>query len=194
MYLIDRVGRKFLLITSGIGMGCFHAVTAWSFYNNNILQNRHFITEGQNSTLEAYHENITVLHSLAQPENELENDGTRTTYLPLIGIVGFYLMFAIGTGAVPMVVLGEMFPQSVKGNAISAINSSMWLLNFGMSKMFFIVCDAIGIYGMFLFFSVSSIVMSIYVFIFLPETKNKTLNQIQRKVEGKSKAISNLYT
>ena len=122
-------------------MGCFHAVTAWSFYNNNILQNKYFIPVGLNSTLKAHHENITVLHSVDQPENELENDGTRTTYLPLIGIVGFYLMFAIGTGAVPMVVLGEMFPQSVKGNAISAINSSMWLLNFGMSKMFFIVCQ-----------------------------------------------------
>ena len=47
-----------------------------------------------------------MLHSVVQPENELENDGARTTYLPLIGVVGFYLMFAIGTGAVPMVVLG----------------------------------------------------------------------------------------
>ena len=78
MYLIDRVGRKFLLITSGIGMGCFHAVTAWSFYNNNILQNEYFIAQGPNSTLEAYHENITVLHSVDQPENELEIDGART--------------------------------------------------------------------------------------------------------------------
>ena len=171
MYLIDRVGRKSLIIASGIGMGTFHALTAYSYYHTEHSQQHDDIS----------YQNISNTTMKAGNDNNVDE----STYLPLVGIVGFYLTFAIGTGSVPMVILGEVFPQSVKGTAISIINSVMWLLNFGMAKLFFFMNEALGIYGTFLFFGSSAILMSLYVIVFLPETKNKTLNQIQRKVEGK---------
>ena len=146
MYLIDRVGRKSLIITSGIGMGTFHALTAYSFYN----------TEHSQQHVNITYKNITDMNLMAGNVTEF---GDNATYLPLVGIVGFYLTFAIGTGSVPMVILGEVFPQSVKGTAISIINSGMWVLNFGMSKMFFFMNQVLGIYGTFLFFGVSSIII-----------------------------------
>ena len=171
MYLIDRVGRKSLIIASGIGMGTCHALTAYSYYH----------TEHSQQHADISYPNISNITMKAGNDNNVDE----STYLPLIGIVGFYLTFAIGTGSVPMVILGEVFPQSVKGTAISIINSGMWVLNFGMSKMFFFMNQVLGIYGTFLFFGVSSIIMSLYVVICLPETKNKTLNEIQQKVESK---------
>ena len=178
MYLIDRIGRRSLLIISGIGMGTFHALIAWSFYTTeHIQQNPASLTYASENVT---YQNLTELSHMEAKEDDIEN-----TYLPLIGLIGFFLTFAIGTGAVPMVILGEVFPQSIKGIAVSVINSCMWLLNFGMSKTFFLMNNAIGINGTFIFFSTCSISMSLYVFLLLPETKNKTLNQIQREIESK---------
>ena len=184
MYLIDRVGRKSLLIVSGAGMCAFHAITALSLYNTENTRKTDLPTSylEKNST----YQNI---RDSSWQDIEEEGDDVHSTYLPLIGLIGFYLTFAIGTGAVPMVILGEVFPQSVKGTAISLVNCSMWVLNFAMSKMFFLMNDVLGMYGTFIFFSCSSLIMSLYVYIFLPETKSKTLNQIQRKLEGNKKII-----
>ena len=178
-YLIDKVGRKTLLIVSGIGVGSFHAITAWSYYNTehsteSLCLIGHF---SQNVTPA----NLSNISLVAGCDHEISN---KATYLPLIGLIGFYLTFAIGAGSVPIIILGEVFPPSVKGTAISLINSSMWILNFGMAKMFFFMNDKLGIYGTFVFFSSSSVAMTLYVFMLLPETKNKTLNEIQQKVKG----------
>ena len=181
-YLIDRVGRKSLLITSGIGMGSFHALTAWSFYQTeNIRDLKHL--EMKNFSDENTLQNLSNFSFMVVDDINAIGDTNNTTYLPLIGLVGFYLTFAIGTGSVPMVILGEVFPQSIKGTAISIINCCMWILNFTISKLFFLMNTHLGTYGTFIFFSSSSVAMSIYVFLFLPETKNKTLNQIQQKVQ-----------
>ena len=159
-------------------MCIFHAITAWSFYNTeNIQRNVSLSDEVCN--------NLCDSNTTSQMD-EQQRDDTRT-YVPLIGLVGFYLMFAIGCGSVPVVILGEVFPNSIKGAAVSAINCIMWILNFGMTKTFFLVNNAVGISGTFIFFSSSSIVMSLYVFLFLPETKNKTLLQIQQELQSETK-------
>ena len=181
-YLIDRVGRKSLLITSGIGMGSFHALTAWSFYQTENIRNLKHL-EMKNFSDENTLQNLPSFSLMAVDNIHAIGDANDTTHLPLIGLVGFYLTFAIGTGSVPMVILGEVFPQSIKGTAISIINCCMWILNFTISKLFFLMNTHLGTYGTFIFFSSSSVAMSIYVFLFLPETKNKTLNQIQQKVQ-----------
>ena len=179
-YLIDRVGRKSLLITSGIGMGTFHSIIAWSFYQTEQLMSVTYQNRLQNNS----NFSLIIVNG-----TDIVNGANETTYLPLVGLVGFYLTFAIGTGSVPMVILGEVFPQSIKGTAISIINCCMWILNFTVSKLFFFMNQHLGTYGTFIVFGSSSVAMSIYVFLFVPETKNKTLNQIQRKVQ-KSKSVS----
>ena len=162
-------------------MGISHALIAWSFYNTE-HQIQQSISITQNSSEMDEYKNLTYFpHADAK---QMERNSA-TTYLPLIGVVCFFLMFAIGTGVVPMVVLGEVFPRSIKGMAVSGISSTMWILNFGMAKMFFFVNDSIGMSGTFIFFGVCSVIMSFYVFALLPETKNKTLTQIQEDVEGK---------
>ena len=166
-------------------MGTFHTLIAWSFYQ----------TENQNTLqhMEKEHSNHTnTLHDISN--SSLVVDGSHDindeTYLPLVGLVGFYLTFAIGTGSVPMVILGEVFPQSIKGTAISVINCCMWILNFTISKLFFFMNQHLGTYGTFIFFGTSSVAMSVYLFLFLPETKNKTLNQIQRKLQRRKNDTS----
>ena len=189
MILIDRSGRRTLLILSGIGMCIFHSITAWSFYSNHKSLNQKYEICGRQPHTEQHNQstaadNATSFQS-CNGEGNHEAAGLSPTLLPLVGIVGFYLMFAIGSGAVPMVILGEVFPHSVKGTAVSCINSSMWVINFGMTKIFFYMNEIFGMHGTFIFFAVSSITMSVYVFLLLPETKQKTLAQIQMEMKGK---------
>ena len=179
IYLIDQLGRRSLLISSGIGMCIFHAITAWSFYNTETIQRNLSLSDEVCN-------NLCDSNNTSATHDQQRDDGS--TYVPLIGLVGFYLMFAIGCGSVPVVILGEVFPNSIKGIAVSVINCSMWILNFGMTKTFFLMNNALGISGTFIFFSSSSIVMSFYVFLFLPETKNKTLLQIQQEIQSENKS------
>lgn len=160
-------------------MGTFHALIAWSFYQTECPHTlQHLEIENSNDTKRL--QDISNSSLLIVDGSHDTNDAT---YLPLVGLVGFYLTFAIGTGSVPMVILGEVFPQSIKGTAISIINCCMWILNFTISKLFFFMNQHLGTYVTFIFFGTSSVAMSAYVFLFLPETKNKTLNQIQRKLQ-----------
>ena len=86
MCLIDRIGRKPLLMLSGIGMGISHALIAWSFYNteHQIQQN---ISITQNSSEMAEYKNLTYFSHADAKQMERDN---ATTYLPLIGVVCFF--------------------------------------------------------------------------------------------------------
>ena len=56
--------------------------------------------------------------------------------------------------------------------------------------MFYDMSASLGYSGTYLFYSVSSVVGAILVLVSLPETKNKTLAEIQRKLTGKKLEIT----
>ena len=100
-------------------------------------------------------------------------------YLILIGIIGFVASFAISLGPVMWVMFSELFPNWIRGLAISFagfINSAIsflvqlvfpWeLANFGSATTFLI-------YGI---FAVAGLV---FVFTMVPETKGKSLEELE---------------
>ena len=150
VYLIDKSGRRVLMIGSAVGMFFAHILTAVSFiqieYNDDVHP---------------------VFH-----------------VLPLIGILGFYITFSLGFNGVPPVVLGEVFPHNTKGISASVVQFVMWIVNFGIAKLFYTLADLISVGGVFIFFAVASILGGFFVWILLPETKNKSLAEIQREFRG----------
>ena len=147
VFVVDKLGRRVMLIGSGIAIAFSNAITAISFY---------FIERGDEAA---------ELHML-----------------PLIGIFGFFVSFSLGFGCVPTIVLGESFPQNTKPWAVSIVNVLSWSCNIFIAKSFFSLSAVIGIHGVFWLYAGSAVVGALFVAVFIPETKNKTLAEIQTMV------------
>lgn len=80
--------------------------------------------------------------------------------------------------------VGEIFPADVKGFASSICGSFNWILAFIITKTFTNLRMAIGIGQTFWLFSAFSVVGTIFVFFVVPETKGKSLSDIQKMLAG----------
>lgn len=104
---------------------------------------------------------------------------SNVSWLPVIAISIFVVGFALGFGPVPWLILAELFADDVKPLCGSIVGTSSWLLAFCVTKLFPISLKYCGPELTFLIFAVVSLLAVIFVFLFVPETKGKTLNEIQ---------------
>ncbi|XP_072443321.1 solute carrier family 2, facilitated glucose transporter member 11-like [Chiloscyllium punctatum] len=101
-------------------------------------------------------------------------------YCSLVFIFAYILTFGMGPGTVSGVLPLELFTQSNRSIALVAANSLQWLALFVLGLVFPFVIEALGPYA-FLLFVVSCSLASLFMFYILPETKGKTLLQINEE-------------
>uniref|UniRef100_A0A1Y1L0W9 Major facilitator superfamily (MFS) profile domain-containing protein n=2 Tax=Photinus pyralis TaxID=7054 RepID=A0A1Y1L0W9_PHOPY len=101
------------------------------------------------------------------------------TYLILSLLIFYVAANTIGLMILPGVLVGELFPLKVRGIAGSLSFTIINLTMFSFAKIFPFMKSLIGIGNCFLFFGVTSIAGSIFLYATLPETKNQTLNDIE---------------
>ncbi|XP_010501386.2 PREDICTED: sugar transporter ERD6-like 1 [Camelina sativa] len=96
----------------------------------------------------------------------------------LISYVGYVLSFGIGLGGLPWVIMSEVFPVNVKVTAGSLVTVSNWFFSWIVifSFNFMMQWSAFGTYYI---FSGVSLVSAIFVWTLMPETKGRTLEDIQ---------------
>ncbi len=95
--------------------------------------------------------------------------------LPLLVFVAFYCM---SVGAVTWVLLSEIFPTKIRGTAMSIATMSLWVANFILSQFFPWMIDSIGGISFYLF-GIICFIGLIFTWKVIPETKNKTLEEIE---------------
>ncbi len=151
--LIDRVGRKPLLLVGSCGMALTLGTLAVLFAT------APKIVAGPGVAAS------TVGHPI------LSDTGGIIAVLALNTFVAF---FAATWGPIVWVLLGEMFPNSIRAAALSVTVMANWLANFVVSEMFPGLANAsLGLaYGLFTLFAVLSI---FYVWKFVKETKGAEL-------------------
>ena len=143
MTVIDKFGRKKLLITGAIGMIVFLALTAHAF----------------------------------------SSGGTMGTNV-LIYLIGFIAFFAFSQGAVIWVFISEIFPNSVRSQGGSLGSFTHWIMAAIISWTFPIIVEGSpngGFYS-FIFYTVMMFLSLLFIARFIPETKGKTLEQIQKEL------------
>lgn len=106
------------------------------------------------------------------------------SWLPIVSMSIFIVMFSIGFGPIPWMLLGELFAPDIKGVAASIAGSFNWILAFIITKTFTNIRDAIGIGETFWLFSAMSVAGTVFVFFAVPETKGKSLSEIQTMLAG----------
>lgn len=140
MALIDRVGRKLLLMIGGIGTACCLASVSAIFFTHK-------------------HQALLVW-----------------------ALVAYIAFFAISQGAVIWVYISEIFPTRVRSKGQSLGSGTHWIMNALLSFAFPVIALRSGAYP-FVFFAAMMVVQFFIVLFFFPETKQMSLEDLQRKLK-----------
>ncbi|MHB8390737.1 MAG: sugar porter family MFS transporter [Acidobacteriaceae bacterium] len=87
--------------------------------------------------------------------------------------------FAIGLGPATWVLMAELFPTRVRGRAMSIANMALWIASFVLTFTFLSLTRAITITGAFCLYSFLCVLTFLLVWRLVPETKGKTLEEIE---------------
>ncbi|TAM82791.1 MAG: MFS transporter [Acidobacteria bacterium] len=139
MSVIDRLGRKTLLLIGSVGTAVCLAGVAAIFFTS-------------------AHENLLV-------------------WL----LMGYIAFFGFSQGAVIWVYIGEVFPNRVRAKGQSLGSFSHWFMNALISWTFPLMAAFSGAYP-FVFFAVMMVLQFFVVLFIYPETKNITLEEMQKKL------------
>lgn len=110
-------------------------------------------------------------------------DLTALNWLPITGMVAFVFAFSVGMGIVPTLMLGELFSASVKSKGLSVVIATYGIMLSIVSEMFHLLQTSAGLYAPYLFFSVCCLINSPLALHFVPETRGKTLEEIQQTLK-----------
>ncbi|HEX5029266.1 MAG TPA: sugar porter family MFS transporter [Gaiellaceae bacterium] len=148
---VDRFGRRPLLFSGLIGMTVSLAAVGFSF---------------------------------AALENQPEGGPTSTTVgglVTVLALVVFIASFAFSLGPIVWTIISEIYPNRVRGRAMAVATAVNWFAAFLVAQFFLSLVDAIGESTTFFMFSALCIVTYAFVHRWVPETKGKSLEEIQER-------------
>ena len=151
---IDRLGRRKLLLAGLIGMAATLIVVGGAFQ---------FIE----AVAPAAQASVSSAPSVAG-------------IVTLLGLVAFIVSFAFSLGPVVWTVINEIFPGRVRGRAVAVCTAVNWGSAFLVSQFFLSLVGAIGSSATFWLFAAFSVVGWVWVYVYVPETKGQSLEQIQQ--------------
>jgi sugar porter (SP) family MFS transporter len=108
-----------------------------------------------------------------------------TAYAAVAGLLIYTGSFAIGLGPVFWLMIAEFYPARVRGSAMSVATIANWSANFVVTVSFLTLLNAISNEGTFFLFAALTVVALAYFARRVPETKNLSLEQIERQVEDR---------
>lgn len=110
--------------------------------------------------------------------------------IPLIAVLGYAFAYRMGLGLVPIVVTGEIFPTSVKAFGMTLADLIYNVQAIISIRIYYWTSNSFGMHVPFLLFAFCGIFTAICTCMCIPETKGKTLEQIQMKLKRESKEIT----
>jgi sugar porter (SP) family MFS transporter len=145
--LVDRIGRKPLLVVGSAGMTITLALMAWCFSQ----------ASGSGTAL-------TLPHDVGM--------------VALVAANAYVVFFGVSWGPVVWVLLGEMFPNTIRAIALAVAAAAQWLANFAISYSFPSLAER-GLsfaYGLYAAFALLSLV---FVLTSVRETRGMELEQMR---------------
>lgn len=105
-------------------------------------------------------------------------------HLILACILGYTGFFAFAMGPIPWIVISEIFPNKIRGRAASIATSTLWTGTLVVTFTFLSLIHALGVSGTFGIYAILCVVTFVFIWRMVPETRGKTLEQIQREWEA----------
>ena len=119
---------------------------------------------------------LTIAWAFNQAGSQVDAVNAR---LVLIAIIGFVASFAISLGPVMWVLLSEIFPNEYRGAAISAAGFWNAVVSASVTFVFPWELSTLGAAGTFLVYGIFASVALLFVLMFIPETKGRTLEELE---------------
>lgn len=152
--IVDKLGRRKLLLISSIGTSFAMSILGFWFYNIGDVHER-------------------VMRS--------SNDGISShTWIPLVTLGVFIVSFSLGLGPIPFVMIAELNSTKMVGVASACCTTFNWTFAFLVTRYFLISAHSVGFHILFWSFAIFSVVGALLIFLFVPETKGKSMDEIQR--------------
>lgn len=148
-FLIDRIGRKPLLMTGSIGMAVTLGTMAVVFAN-----------------------------ALVQEGGNLELTGNAGP-IALVAANLYVIFFNMSWGPVMWVMLGEMFPNQIRGSGLAISGLAQWGSNFVITMTFPILLVGIGLGGAYGIYAVFAVISIGFIIKFVHETKGIELENME---------------
>ena len=101
------------------------------------------------------------------------------SYVAIGGLVIYVACFAFGLGPIFWLLISEIYPLKVRGAAMSAVTVTNWALNLVVAVTFLTLVGVLGHAGTFWLYGVIAIGAWVFFYFQVPETKGKTLEQIE---------------
>lgn len=201
MALIDRLGRKPLLIFGVSGIAFFMFLLAYGFssatyslteekielISDQEVKQKVSVLSGRSfkNDVEYKNEVKKILGSTDAKRFESELISAAISMNPtliLIGILGFVASFAVSLGPVMWVLFSELFPLKIRGVAISLVG----FVNSGVSAAVQFIfpweLSTLGSAVTFLIYGVFAVAGLIFVLRIVPETKGKSLEELEKQL------------
>ncbi len=212
MFLIDRLGRKPLLYIGATGICISLAIVGFSFHNAkynidarsmetlmeevtemdadpvhlarilslNDLQGQVF--ENEVAFFELVKEKVGQDTYNSFKEIILKHSITINGIWVLIGLLMFVASFAISMGPVMWTLLSEIFPNKLRGLAISIMGFWNSIVSFSVATVFPAQLEFMGSGNTYLIYSFFGLLTLLFVWRFVPETKGKSLEELESKL------------
>ncbi|HUA25327.1 MAG TPA: sugar porter family MFS transporter [Steroidobacteraceae bacterium] len=154
-FTVDRIGRKPLLVAGALIMAAAMILLGFLF-------DRHLVaaTVGQAGS-------------------------AGSSYIALAAVVVYILGFSFSWGPVVWVMLSEIFPNSIRGKAMSIAVAAQWIMNFIVSTTFPVMDNSSALNALFnhgfayWVYGACAVLAALFVMRFVPETKGRPLESIQ---------------
>ena len=142
--LIDRIGRKPLLLIGSAGMAATLAVMAWAFSTATMADGAIALSD-------------------------------QAGLAALIAGNLYVIFFNLSWGPVMWVMLGEMFPNQIRGSALAVAGFAQWTANFAISVSFPSLAAGLGLPVTYGFYAASAFISFFFVRAMVKETRGREL-------------------
>lgn len=111
-------------------------------------------------------------------------DTSDFSWIPIATLIVYIFTFCLGFGPLPWVILGEIFPPNARALASMIVTMTSSFLAFLTAFAYPYFAIYVGISQSFCVFTFFALFGGIFVYFFLPETKGKSLHDIQIMLNG----------
>jgi len=201
MRLIDHIGRKSLLVIGIVGIIICHLVVAFSFtgakysidnesiaklktnVSTELMEKIEPLKDKLYNSKKAYLDELVILLTADEFNNNklniLKSTRKLNSIVILIAIVSFVGMYSMSLGPVTWVLLSELYPNQFRAKAISIAGFFNGLSSFIIPLLFLWEFEKIGEAATFFIFAAIALVGFFFILYKIPETKGKSLEEIQ---------------
>jgi len=147
--VIDKIGRKPLLLIGSVGMAVTLGAMTWAF----------------SGAAQDAAGNLALAPGAG--------------WVALVSANLYVIFFNVSWGPVMWVMLGEMFPNQIRGSALAVAGLAQWGANFLVVQSFPLMASGLGLSNTYLLYTISAVISFFLVKSFIKETKGKELEEME---------------